>query len=359
MSTGGLTSRERVLLALDHKEADRVALYDSFWPTTVERWHQEGLPEDKTPGELFNFEIVHLSFDRTLRLAPQILEETDEFTTLRDANGAVTRDWKHRASTPELIDFLIKDRSTWEEYNDCLEADESRVDWEQERRRLQQAREQGKFVVLPGSFGFQYVFSRIVGPMQTLLAMAEDPVWAKEMFDTAANQTIHMAEIFMAEGFEFDGAYVVDDLGYRNGLFFSPAMYRALIFPAHKRIGDFFKGRDIPVILHCCGNCIELLPQLIEAGIMALEPLEVKAGMDVIELKKQYGDVLTLIGGIDVRTWARGGLLEIEKEIATKVTFAKQGGGYVFHSDHSVPDNVDLSTYKKVVELALQYGRYG
>lgn len=65
--------------------------------------------------------------------------------------------------------------------------------------------------------------------------MAEDSAWAKDMFNTVANQTIHMAEIFMGERFEFDGAHVIDDLGHRNGPFFSPAMYRSLIFSVHIR----------------------------------------------------------------------------------------------------------------------------
>ena len=63
--------------------------------------------------------------------------------------------------------------------------------------------------------------------------------------------------------------------------------------------------------------------------------------------------------GIDVRNWASGDLRRNEKEIAEKVSFAKTGGGYIFHSDHSIPDDVSFPTYERVVALAREHGRYG
>jgi uroporphyrinogen decarboxylase len=63
------------------------------------------------------------------------------------------------------------------------------------------------------------------------------------------------------------------------------------------------------------------------------------------------------MGGIDVRTMALGGEA-LEKEVINKITFAKKGGGYIYHSDHSVPDNVSFSNYSKVISLAKEYGKY-
>jgi len=121
---------------------------------------------------------------------------------------------------------------------------------------------------------------------------------------------------------------------------------------------DFFKSKDMPIILHSCGRVKEFVPFYIEAGLTCLHPLEVKAGMDLIELKKSYGDVLAFMGGIDVRKMAAENQREIEEEIKTKITFAKKGGGYIYHSDHSVPDNVSFERYKYVIELVHKYGTY-
>ena len=98
---------------------------------------------------------------------------------------------------------------------------------------------------------------------------------------------------------------------------------------------------------------------LIEAGFTCLQPLEVKAGMDIVELKQRYGDHLAFMGGIDVRVMANPDPKAIEKEVRTKLPVAKQRGGYIYHSDHSVPSNVSFEQYCRVLELVRQYGSYG
>ena len=76
----------------------------------------------------------------------------------------------------------------------------------------------------------------------------------------------------------------------------------------------------------------------IEDGLTCLQPVEVKAGMDLIELKKNFGQRLAFMGGIDVRAMADKNHSVIEDETRRKISFAKKGGGYIYHSDHSIPD---------------------
>ena len=128
--------------------------------------------------------------------------------------------------------------------------------------------------------------------------------------------------------------------------------------PAHKLICEVFKARGKPMILHSCSYVTEFIPLFIEAGFDCLQPLEVKAGNDLVALKQQYGDRLAFMGGIDVRAMAHPDPAVIENEIATKVPVAKQGGGYIFHSDHSVPDNVSFAQYCRVMELVAHYGQF-
>ena len=80
--------------------------------------------------------------------------------------------------------------------------------------------------------------------------------------------------------------------------------------------------------------------------------------MDVVELKDLYGDDLSFMGGIDVRVMASPDPADIEEEIRVKIGHAKQGGGYIYHSDHSVPDNVSYEQYCRVIELVHEYGSY-
>ena len=352
-----MTSRERVLMVLDHQEPDRVPITDSPWGHTIERWHKEGLPEDQSPAAYFGFEFAGQGADCGLQLPSETLEETDTYRIYKDANGATRRSFKDHESTPELLDFTIISPEIWEEYKPRMAWNETRVDWDNALEANRAVREQGHFVTYNAAFGYDKM-QGVVGSERLLIAMAEDPDWVKDLMDTAVDLIIRAGEEMMARGFKFDGAFVYDDMGYRNGTLFSPATYRHCEFPSQKRMCDFFKGAGLPIILHSCGNVTEFVPMLIEAGFTCLEPLEVKAGMDLVGLKREFGDELAFMGGIDVRAMANPDPAVIEEEIRSKIPIAKQSGGYIYHSDHSVPSNVSFEQYKRVMELVAECGKY-
>jgi uroporphyrinogen decarboxylase len=111
-------------------------------------------------------------------------------------------------------------------------------------------------------------------------------------------------------------------------------------------------------ILHSDGNLWPLIPHFIEAGINCVQPLEVKAGMDVRELKRRFGDQLAFMGGINVTAMYDPDPRIIEEEIRSKFEVAKVGGGYIYHSDHAVPPNVSFERYERIMELVRNYGEY-
>lgn len=352
-----MTSQERVLLALQHREADRVAVSDFPWGTTEARWHREGLPEGVSAAQYFGFELWGFWGDNSLQLERRVIEETDEWVTATNSDGTVMRNWRQSTTTPELVDFTITTRELWEEYKPRLTYNDTRVDWEGARQGLADARAKGLFTYLGWGPGFTK-FCNMVSPERCLMAMVEDPDWVRDMFMTDARVCAAIAEEVLGRGLEVDAGWIFDDLGFKLKGFFSPATYRELLMPAHKLICDVFKSRGKPMILHSCGYVTEFVPLFIEAGFDCLQPLEVKAGNDLVALKQQYGDRLAFMGGIDVRAMADPDPAVIEREIATKVPAAKAGGGYIFHSDHSVPDNVSFAQYCRVMELAAHYGKY-
>ncbi|HOX39900.1 MAG TPA: uroporphyrinogen decarboxylase family protein [Candidatus Brocadiia bacterium] len=352
-----MNSRERVTLQLRHQETDRIPKTDSPWGTTIERWRKEGLPADKGPGEFFGYEFCGAGADNSFRLPTETIEDTPEYTITRNGNGAVMKNWKGKTSTPELIEHTIKDRAGFDLYKDHLEWDASRIPGQEHLDNYNKQRERGMFCHYAAAVGYDYS-SSTCGPDNLLIAMAEDPGWVADLFDRIAELTILNAGEMMNRGWVFDGAFLYDDMGYKNATFFSPAVYRRLLFPSHKKMCDFFHSHKLPVILHSCGRVTQFLPYLIDAGFDCLQPLEVKAGMDLLDLKKRYGDRMAYMGGIDVRVMARGNDEEMRREIGEKIAAAKIGGGYIYHSDHSVPDNVSFESYRKVMELVDKYGAY-
>jgi len=352
------TSRERILGALEHREADRVPMWEGFWGATLARWQQEGLPADADPTLHLGLDPAHYtSIDWTLQLPEEVVEETDGYIIVRTSNGVMSKSLKGYDGTPYWWDFPFTDRASWEQLKPRMTWNETRVDTAAAKAEYEAHRDLFQ-IYSPASLGFEK-FKYLMGMEGILAALAEDPAWVAEMCMSTAELAINGLEHLLANGLTFDAAMVTEDMGYKGKAFFSPRTYRQVIMPCQQRFCEFCHARDIKVLLHTCGHNMELVPLYVQAGFDCLNPLEVKAGMDMLQLKKDFGEVLTLWGGIDVRAIADPDASVLEKEIREKVPLARQGGGYIFSSDHSIPDNVSLAQYRRMVELGRQYGTFG
>ena len=357
MATAPMTPRERVQRALAHREADRIPIHDSPWSATITRWHGEGLPDDVPVHEFFGYEVCQFGADTSPQYPVRVVDRTPEYITETTAYGGVRRNHRDRSTTPELIDYGVKSREDWEAAKKRMHPSYTRVDWVSLKSGYERARADDLFVCYSAICGYDgcqaYIRSDELLPL-----LLTDPDWIRDMIETQADMAIEMAKILLAEGYQFDAAFLYNDMGYRKAPFFSPRIYRELIQPADRRMFDFFHTQGMPVILHSCGNARPLIPDLIEVGLDCLQPLEVTAGMDLAELKPEYGDYLAFMGGIDVRAMADPDPRAIEAEIAGKIPVAKKGGGYIYHSDHSIPNNVSFQQYQRVLELVREYGEY-
>jgi hypothetical protein len=160
-----------------------------------------------------------------------------------------------------------------------------------------------------------------------------------------------------ASGERLDGMVIWGDVAYTQDMFFSPDDWRRYFRPVVKAIIDECHSNGLPVIYHGCGNVRRIFQDFIEVGVDAYNPLEAKAGMDVISLRRQYGHKIGFCGNLDVLTWANGSKEDIKRMVLSKLNAAK-GGGYIVQSDHSVPSNVSGENYDFVVKLVREYGKY-
>ncbi len=352
-----MISRERVKLILQHHEADRVPIHDSPWDATVNRWHVEGLPSGVSPADYFGYELTDSKADTTPMFPIEVLSEDEEYIVERTSYGGIRKNHRDLSTTPMVIDYPCKTREDWEKIKPRLQPNDYRVDWVTGLQTFHREYSRGKFFTFNAPVGYDKIQS-YVATESLLKAVIREPDWVIDMYQTDAKLAMSMCDRMLKGGFKFDGAYLFCDLGYRTGLFFSPNHYERQMHPIFKELCRFFHDKNMPVILHSCGRVKDLIPFFIEEGIDCLQPLEVKAGMDLIELKEKYGDKISFMGGIDVRLMALNNLAPIEKEIKEKFAVAKQDGGYIYHSDHSVPKNVSFQNYKKIIELVKKYGSY-
>ena len=175
------------------------------------------------------------------------------------------------------------------------------------------------------------------------------------MFDTYLTTSLNLHQKILDAGYEIDGLMWYDDMGYKGTPFFSPSLYKELLFPYHKKVVDWAKERGMVTKLHSCGYIEPLLPEIVKTGVDMLNPIEIKAGMDVKRIKEAYGDRLSFHGGINAQLWEDWD--KVKAEMERVIPILKEGGGYMFASDHSIPSSVSFENMCKIVDLAKKLGK--
>ncbi len=334
-----------------------MGLYDHFWPETLnEVWPEHGYPKGTSPEEQFGYDLTFACgwiCKTSFKGQEVVVEETDEHRLVRHGNGATMRYWKNKSGTPEHVDFDCTTPEKWESIYKppLLEFDPSRVDIEAAKKGLEAAKASGRFSYYGDIFVFE-LLRNTLGDVAMLESLALEPEWITDFCETYTNFMIRHIDYLFEHAGQPDGVLIYEDLGYNKGLFCSPNMYRELIMPHHKKFFGYFHDRGMPVIMHSCGNITAAVPMLIEEGVDCLQPMEAKAGVNVVELAKDYGDKLAFMGNIDIQVLERGNKPEIEAEIAGKMGALKSlGAAYFMHSDHSISPQVSLETYKYALEV--------
>ena len=350
-----MTTRERVKRMFEHREADRIPITDSPWQGTIARWEREGMKGDwRDFFDVDKFEGI--SVDASPRFGHRVLEDNDEFVVYATDYGVKVRQLKGHDSTPEFLDFTITDADKWKAAKSCYDHNPDRINWDWLKKNHPLWDAEGRWIDAVFWFGFDVTHSWVSGTETVLIALLEDPEWVTDIFHTMLDTNIALFDKIWDKGYRFDGILFYDDMGYKNTQFFSMDVYRKHLKPAHKKAIEWAKNRGIPARLHACGNIVPFVPELVEMGLSALNPIEIKAGMDPIKLKETYGKQLVLHGGINAVLWDKPE--EIKAEIERLVPVLKENGGYIFSSDHSIPNAVSLEDFRGIVDLAKKVGGY-
>lgn len=352
-----MTSWERFKRMYEHKEADRIPIVDDPWSGTIRRWHNEGMPAGVDWRDYFDVDKVGIiGIDISPRMPEKILEENDRYYIATSSWGVTMKHFKEEDSTPEFLDFKITDADSWEQAKTQMTLDDDRIPWDMLKQNFDKWRAEGRWTRGVFWFGFDVTHSWMMGTENMLIAMMEEPELVEDMFETYLDRSIKLFDRIWDAGYHFDEIFWYDDMGYKGTTFFSPNMYRSLLQPYHKRAVDWAHNHGIYAQLHSCGDIMTLLPDIVETGVDMLNPLEVKAGMDAIAIKKQFGDKLVLRGGINAVLWDHPE--QILAEIREKVPVLKENGGFVFSSDHSIPNSVSLENMKLIIDEVKRVGRY-
>ena len=202
------------------------------------------------------------------------------------------------------------------------------------------------------------------GYEQFLIDLLADKPLAHALLERLAEAYARRAEAYLDRVGDFIQIVLFnDDLGTQNGPMLSPECYREMIFPYQKRLFGLIKRKrpELFILFHSCGSVRRFIPSLIEAGVDALNPVQVSAaGMDTAELKREFGrDIAFWGGGCDTQhILNHGSLPQIEDEVKRRIDDLAPGGGFVFTQVHNIQPDVPPENVLAMLDAVRTHGGY-
>ena len=373
-----MTPRERLLRALNHEEPDRVPLDLGGTSTSIETipfdnlknylgksWETRNFLRDhvEPPEEMLQMFGIDT---RYIRINPP-----SNFKAHIQADNSYIDEWGTKWKKPESsyywdpVDYPLKEATTedLETYPWPDPDDSGRYAGLKEKAK--QLRESSEYAIIADIpvFGIMdYACLLLRGPEQFYMDVMLDRPFVLKLFEILLNLHLKFFKNYLeAVGKFVDVIMVAEDLGGNNGPLISPKHYRELLKPFSAKLWKFIKeNTDAYLFIHCCGGVYEFIPDLIELGIDALNPVQVSAkDMDTKRLKENFGNALTFWGAIDTQNILPFGTPEdVENEVKKRIADLASGGGYVLTAVHNIQPDVRPDNIVRMYESAIEYGKY-
>lgn len=199
--------------------------------------------------------------------------------------------------------------------------------------------------------------SQAMGLQNFCLALFKDLPLVEALFERIGPTYLEIAKRLVKVP-RLGAVFMTDDLAYTTGCFCSPVVYRKYVFPWYKRIGEVLDNAGVPFLFHSDGRLWDVLDDLADCGVKGIHPVEPLA-MDIVDLKKRYGDRFCIFGNIDLEyTLTRGTVDEVTEAVKKRIRELAPGGGYGVAASNSVPDYVKPENYRAMIEATKRYGKY-
>lgn len=355
-----MDSKERVMKVLDFQTPDKIPTsYELFWPGFVAKWKKKKRMSDQVDiNDWYGSDIIIEVADETFFPSQRkIVKKENDYIFENDGWGRIIK-WKKDADRFQLpaqdVENILEDKGKLDKIKfELADLDVRYKNW------LPIVKEQKKKRVVFCKVGGPFHRSWFIRGNALLMDLADDVRFAQELAEKVGEHRIGIGLESLKRGNLYDtGIWIFDDMGANTGPLFSPRAFEKVYFPVYKKmISSFKKAGTKKVILHSDGNILPFLDMLIEAGIDGINPVEYKAGMDILRLKKRYGKKLSYLGGIDNAViLPRGNKKEIENHVRPILEAGREGGIAV--GTHSIGDDISVETYDYYRYLVQEYGNY-
>jgi uroporphyrinogen decarboxylase len=386
-----MTSRERVLAALDHRVPDRVPLDLGGNQTGIHRNAYASLVErlGLSAGKGERIEIMD-AVQQLARPSEAVLERLRIDTRYVAAGPA--SDWKGG-----MVD-AVRGGRIWHDLTDEFGVRWSMPDdqmlymdlthhplatatirdledypWPKGddpgrfaglRERAQRLRKESPYAVVSGISGVVYETCWYMrGLEQWYCDLLLDPAFCAALLDRTLRFWMDWFRVFLDEVADLvDVIMIGDDLAGQDGPLFNPELYRSLVKPRHRRLVQYIRSRTKAKIwYHTCGSCAPYIPDLMDNGIDILNPVQTSArNMDPRSLKRSFGDRLVFWGGgcDSQHVLPNGRPEEVSADVRANLAAFMPGGGYIFNNIHNIQGEVPADNVLAMYDTAWEYGFY-
>lgn len=332
-----MTSRERVLLAVQHQRTDRVpADYAAHQVVSDRLIERLGVADEEELLQALHVDMRRIPFDYS---QPE---------TGPDADGYVRNMWgtKRRQippggdGTPEVISPFDEESTVDDVYAHAW-PDPDKLDYSGVRSHCERYHSEYATFGSPWSPFFHEV-GWLIGQENFLVWMTTKPEVVEAIIECMVDYEVEVTRRFLeaADGM-IDITYFGNDFGTQRCLFISPEMWQRFIRKPLKRFFDVSHEYGCRVMKHSCGAIRDIIPWLIEDGVDILDPIQVSAaGMDLHGLVRDFGDRLAFHGGVDTqRTLPFGSVGDVRREVRSYLDVTRERGGYILTgSQHFIED---------------------
>ncbi len=310
----------------------------------------QGFVPDNDVRETLKMDKGQMLVDVNLLFHPmfeiKILEENDRFFTYIDIDGVKRKFSKKTGVLPTALDNVIKDRASWQKLKDeRLRLDNIKGRFPENWDQLVRQYKKGDHIVTLGGYphGYFGTLAHLMGYERLFYNYHDDPELIHDIQKTFTELWLAVYSEVLSQ-IEVDLFIIWEDMSAGSGSMVSPETIKEYMVPYYKRLTAFLKQHGINTIfIDTDGDCFDIIPLFIEAGITGMYPIEVSCGMDLLKVRKTYPE-LRLMGGIP-KSEIQFGKKRID-EILEPVGEVIKTGGYCPFGDHLIPPSVHWSEFK-------------
>ncbi len=349
-------SREEYINLLTFGECERPMFSEIFGPLIGldKEWQEQGASPEEIGMTAFDFDYISLvecggNTGLYGGFKPEIIEDTKEYLIQRDAIGRVTKLVKSTATIPHPIEYPVTDMDSWLKIKEFYTFNEKRIN-EDKLEAAIKAQKEGSVVrtTIPGGFDFP---RELMGEENCCFCYYEQPELMQDMIATIQDTAFKVLDR-ISDKVTIDLIFAHEDMAGKSGPLIGPGLIAEYIQPYYRKIWDMLSSKGTKIFsMDSDGNMNPVIDAYLDCGINVMLPMEPAAGMDIVELRKKYGNKLAFKGGID-KYVLKEGKEAIRKELEYKMQPMMREGGMIFSLDHRIPNGTPLENYRYYVDTA-------